>query len=264
MNRNMISYGTVTELPGNKASNEQRQRLLQRYCFASQFCNGKYVLEAACGSGLGLRHLAKTAKLVIAGDIDPENLKHARQEYAHQSTIQIKQFDAQHMPFSDTSLDVVILFEAIYYLEKPEKFIREAHRILKPNGILILGTVNKDWSEFNPSPFSQKYFSVPELNNLLKEQFKEIEFYGGFPSQTNDFKQNITSLIKRAAVRCGIMPKTMKGKEWLKGIFFGKLRTLVYETLEEEAEPTQVIPIPGDIVNTLYKVIYVIGYKNEF
>jgi len=38
--------------------------------------------------------------------------------------------------------------------------------------------VNKDWPEFNPSPFRARYFSVPELNKLLQDNGFKTEFYG--------------------------------------------------------------------------------------
>jgi SAM-dependent methyltransferase len=119
---------------------------------------------------------------------------------------------------------VVILYEAIYYLEKPEKFFQEAHRVLRDGGILLIATVNKDWVEFNPSPFSTRYFSVPELNKLLHENGFNAEFYGAFSTLPKGLKENLIALIKRTAVALHFIPKTMKGKEFLKRIFFGKPR----------------------------------------
>jgi cyclopropane fatty-acyl-phospholipid synthase-like methyltransferase len=54
-------YIHVTEIPGNKASAEQIERLYHRYHFASAFCQGKEVLEVACGAGMGLGYLAGTS-----------------------------------------------------------------------------------------------------------------------------------------------------------------------------------------------------------
>ena len=62
------NYTSVTELPGNKGSKEQLARLYQRYHFALQFSKEKDVLEVACGGGLGLGYLAKSAKFGSSGD----------------------------------------------------------------------------------------------------------------------------------------------------------------------------------------------------
>jgi len=166
-----MDYSTVTELPGHKITSEQLARLYQRYRFAQQFCKEKEVMEVACGAGMGLGYLAKVAKKVIGGDIDKEILKYALKHYEGRDKIEIREFDAQNLPFEDKSFDVVIFYETIYYLAKPEKFVSEAHRVLKDNGVLLICTVNKDWADFNPSPYSKKYFSAPELYSLVNQKF---------------------------------------------------------------------------------------------
>ncbi len=54
-----IDYTTVTEVPGNQVTQEQLERMFHRYCFASNFAEGKDVLEVACGAGLGLGYWPK-------------------------------------------------------------------------------------------------------------------------------------------------------------------------------------------------------------
>jgi len=104
-----------------------------------------------------------------------------------------------------------------------EKFVTEAYRVLRKGGLLLIATVNKDWSEFNPSPFSTRYFSVPELGKLLQNDGFKVEFYGAFSTTPKTPKQKIISNIRKTAVALHLIPKTMKGKELLKKIFYGKL-----------------------------------------
>lgn len=52
--------------------------------------------------------------------------------------------DAQKMPFKDNFFDTVIAGELIEHLESPDKFLSEANRVLKKDGILILSTPNRD------------------------------------------------------------------------------------------------------------------------
>lgn len=256
-----VDYTAITETPGTKASKEQLERLYQRYRFAYQFCSGKDVLEAACGAGQGLGYLATAAKKVIGGDIDKDNLKFAQMQYEGKSGIQIEVFDAQKLPFEDESFDVAIMYEAIYYLTDPAAFIGEAYRTLRNNGLLIMCTVNKDWADFNPSLFSIRYFSVPELDSLLKQRFVDVDFYGGFLAGPNSPKGAIVSFIKRTAVRLQLMPKTMKGKEPLKRIFFGKLYPLPPEVKEDMAEYVKPVPISRHSPNNSYKVIFAVARK---
>ncbi len=57
-----IDYTTVIELPGNRFTQEQSERMFHRYCFAAHFSTGKDILEVACGTGQGLDYLAKGEK----------------------------------------------------------------------------------------------------------------------------------------------------------------------------------------------------------
>lgn len=254
------NYATVTELPGNKGQKEQLERLYQRYHFALPYCKDKEVLEVACGGGLGLGYLAKVAEKVVGGDIDRNILKYPREHYKGRKRIEIRELDAQNMPFKDKSFDVVILFEAIYYLKNPEKFAREAHRVLKKNGVLLICTVNKDWSDFNPSPYSTKYFSAPELYSLLSQKFSKIDLFGAFPAQKKGIKNKVISLIKKTSVSLHLIPKTMKGKEIFKRIFFGKLLPLPVEIVEGLAEYSPPVAISYDHPHYQYKVLFSVAH----
>ncbi len=154
---------------------------------------------------------------------------------------------------------MVILYEAIYYLEKPEKFFQEAHRVLRDGGILLIATVNKDWSEFNPSPFSTRYFSLPELKGLLKENGFNVEFYGAFSTLPKGMKEKVIAIIRKIAIALHFIPKTMRGKEFLKRIFFGKLILLPPEITDGMAEYTPPVPISNEVPDSEYKVIYAVA-----
>ena len=55
---------------------------IQRYEFALQYCRGKRVLDAGCGTGYGSYFLAANgAKSVLAVDISNEALDEAKQNY---------------------------------------------------------------------------------------------------------------------------------------------------------------------------------------
>jgi len=253
-------YTIVTELPGYKITREQLARLYQRYRFALQFCKDKEVLEVACGGGMGLGYLAKEAKKVIGGDLDKNILKYPLGHYKGKDKIELREFDAQNLPFEDKSFDVVILYEAIYYLAKAEKFVSEAHRVLKENGVLLICTVNKDWADFNPSPYSTKYFSAPELYFLVNQKFSKVELYGAFLTSKKGIKNKIISSIKKTAMTFNLIPKTMKGKEIFKRIFFGKLLTLPSEIEDGEVEYSPPVAISVDNPSCQYKVLFSVAY----
>ncbi len=264
-----IDYSLITEAPNLKATHEQLARLYQRYCFARQFAKDKNTLEAACGSGIGLGYLAKEAKSVVGVDIDEKNVGLAKNYYKEdekqdtdkKSKIKVELMDIHDLKFPEKCFDVILLYEALYYLQNPVKFILEAERILRENGKLIICTVNKDWADFHPSLYTYKYFSVPELYEILKEKFLKIEMYGGFPVNNHGIKNKIVSLIKRVAVDFNLIPSSLKARAYLKRIFMGRLVPLpaaVYEDMTPYEAP---IPIPSNTINSDFKIIYAVASK---
>ena len=51
-------------------------------------------------------------------------------------------FDAESIPFADETIDTAVSAEMIYYLARPQRFIAEACRVLRPGGRLVLSTTN--------------------------------------------------------------------------------------------------------------------------
>lgn len=209
---------------------------------------------------MGLDYLAKVANKVVGGDIDEDILRYAHNTYKGRKNIEIRKADAQKLPFEENTFDVAVLYEAIYYLSQPEKFVDEAKRVLRDDEILIICTVNKDWSDFNLSPFTTKYFYSSELYQLLNHNFPRIEMYGAFLTSTHSINDKVASLIKRTTVALHLMPKTMKGKAYLKRIFFGKLIPLPGEVKNGVTEYSDPRPISCRYPNTQYKVLYGVAY----
>ena len=85
-------YISVTEISGDQVSQEQVERLCNRYYWASNFCKGKDVLEVACGTGQGLGYLSKFSKSLIAGDFSKGILVYTKSHYGNR--IKLNQFDA--------------------------------------------------------------------------------------------------------------------------------------------------------------------------
>ena len=52
--------------------------------------------------------------------------------------------DAESLPFSPDSFDSIVSLEVVYYLNNPESFIKEARRVLREKGKLIIIMANDD------------------------------------------------------------------------------------------------------------------------
>jgi len=253
----VIDYTTVSEVPGVGASSEQMRMAYTRYAWAASFCDGKEVLDVGCGVGQGLGYLAKRTRRVVGGDYTERLLQLAQSHYGKK--MPLVRLDAHALPFRARSFDVIILCEVIYYLSQPELFLEECLRLLRVGGLLLICTVNRECSGFNPSPFSTRYFSVRELSELLQKYQFQVESYVAFPVARGSAKDVVVSLVERIAVAFRLMPKTMKGKELLKRIFFGKLIPLTAELENGMVEYALPVPIPHDSPTAQHKVLYAVG-----
>lgn len=249
-----IDFTTVTELSGDEVAEEQVERMRHRYAWALGYCAGRDVLEVACGAGQGLGVLAGVSRSLIAGDITPGLVELAQQHYGER--VDVRLMDALTIPSPDQSLDVVILFEAIYYLPSAEIFAKECQRVLRPDGQVLVATANKDLYDFNPSPYSHRYYGIVELGKLFGDCGFACEFFGSYPFHGTSMRQRILRPIKRLAVTLHLMPKTMAGKKLLKRLVFGGLVKMPNEIELDTAGYVEPVALPAGAPNFEHKVIY--------
>lgn len=247
-------FQVVTEMPGDPVSRIQIDRLLSRYTWAASYCRNKDIVEAACGAGPGLGLLDNASLSLEAGDISEPILARAREHYGDRIPLRI--FDAQNMPFADGSKDVVVLFEALYYLPSAKSFVKECKRVLRAGGKILLATANKDLWDFHPSAFSVQYYGVAELKELFNEQGFSTEFFGFERAMQSSIRQKVLRFVKRLVVISGLMPKTMAGKRWLKRIVFGRQLPMPDELHMSGDLSLDLSLIDGTQPDTVHKVIY--------
>jgi SAM-dependent methyltransferase len=153
---------------------------IARYRFAKDFVRGKRVLDIACGEGYGAAALAKAgASSTVGIDVSPEVCDHARRKYG----LDARPGDAQAIPSSDRSIDVVVSFETIEHVDDPAAFLRECARVLVPEGTLIVSTPNRPvyTGEGTQNPFHRIEFDEKEFVSLLRSKFRAVRLYTQFP-----------------------------------------------------------------------------------
>ena len=100
------------------------------------------VLDAGCGIGGSSLFLAKAIGCKVVGiSIVEQQVKKARHLASRfglsaEATFSVADFTA--MPFAENTFDVVWAIESVCYAPKKEQFLREAFRVLKPGGTLIV------------------------------------------------------------------------------------------------------------------------------
>jgi len=248
---------SVTELAGDDVTVEQVDRMCQRYYWAGKYCQGKDVLEVACGTGQGAGYLAGLANSYRAGDYSEKILGIARAHYGER--IEFQQLDAQQLPFENGSFDVIVFFEAIYYLPSAERFVAECRRVLRLGGKVLIATANKDLYDFNPSPHSYTYYGVSELQGLFRRYGFALSFFGNTPVNGLSWRQRTLRPIKKFVANSGLMPKTMAGKKMLKKLVFGSLVPMPSEISAGMVPYVDPVPIPADRPDRMHKVLYCVA-----
>jgi 2-polyprenyl-3-methyl-5-hydroxy-6-metoxy-1,4-benzoquinol methylase len=95
------------------------------------------LLDAGAGSGKLSKRIKKLGYDVRACDVDPQNF--------HLNDIKIDRADLNSkFPYKNKTFDGVIAIELVEHLENPWNFIREAYRILRPGGFLIISSPNME------------------------------------------------------------------------------------------------------------------------
>lgn len=96
------------------------------------------LLVVGCGKGIEAAILAEQLNAGVTGIDVENNFDDAASKIAH---LQIG--DAMSLDFGDESFDFVFSYHALEHIEKPQKALREIHRVLKKRGGYWIGTPNK-------------------------------------------------------------------------------------------------------------------------
>jgi SAM-dependent methyltransferase len=251
-------FSTVTELPGSGATREQLARMYQRYRTVADHARGKRVLEVGCGAGQGLGYVARQARSVVGGDFTASLLGLAQAGCS--GRIPLVRLNGHYLPFADIGFDLVVILEAIYYLANARQFVSEARRVLDAGGTLLVGMVNKDWADFAPSPFSTRYLSAPELNQmLLNEGFVHRQWSGGFAAGAHTPRDAMVSLLRRLVVSMHLMPGSLEARARFKRLFYGELAPLPSEVTDGMAASCPLTSIDGERPNHDFKILYCVA-----
>jgi 2-polyprenyl-3-methyl-5-hydroxy-6-metoxy-1,4-benzoquinol methylase len=149
---------------------------MSRYLAVVDMVKGKDILDIASGTGYGTQLLAEYANKVTGVDYSDEAVAYAQENYPAKN-LKYQVGDAHTLEnIPDNSMDVIISMETIEHLTKPEQFIKQVKRILKPNGIFAVSTPNdEEYREGND--FHVHEFTLTELKKLMKKYFKQIDYY---------------------------------------------------------------------------------------
>lgn len=99
--------------------------------------SGRRVLEVGVGMGADYLEWLKAGAVVTGVDLSAVSLERARQRCEVAGlTPDLRVSDAEHLPFTDSTFDIVYSYGVMHHSPDTPQCIQEARRVLKPGGQL--------------------------------------------------------------------------------------------------------------------------------
>ncbi|MCH8994267.1 MAG: class I SAM-dependent methyltransferase [Chloroflexi bacterium] len=115
-----------------RAGQDRRLALIHRYVPLER----ARMLDIGCGIGAYVRKLQEFSERVYGIDIDPARV---HQTELNSLTVAV----SERLPFADGTFDVVLLNEVIEHVQDDAETLREACRVLRPGGHVVIFAPNR-------------------------------------------------------------------------------------------------------------------------
>jgi len=117
--------------------------------------------DIGCGPGDMLAVLAKTSKQVIGVDNSPKMLELAEERFPDDANMSLRIGEMTHLPLRDWEADCTVMSLVLHHLARPIDAIREAGRVLKIGGRLIIAEFDQHENELMRSEYGDRRLGIP-------------------------------------------------------------------------------------------------------
>jgi ubiquinone/menaquinone biosynthesis C-methylase UbiE len=165
--------------------------------------NKEYIiLDMGCSRGNDIFRINREFngyKLRFVGyDIIAQDIEYA-ESVARQNGIKNVSFkvtNAERPGFEDKTFDVITCSEVMEHQKKPKQVLRECHRILKPNGIIIITTPNMEYNDVLPKRLRRRLKS--KVRSSVKSDITEDhdKLQPSMPYSDHVFVVNVDNWVK--------------------------------------------------------------------
>ncbi len=177
---------TGERLDPSRALSTTDRLLLARHIFAynqvSAFAKPpKRVVDIGCGTGYGTGLLSDLGFDAIGIDVEEKVLRRAIAEYGS-STCTFVRLEGDRLPIPTNTADIVVAFQVIEHVPRPDEFLAELRRIARPGSLLLLTTPNRDlrldpgerpWNRYH-----LREYDVSGFASLFRDGFASVIIKG--------------------------------------------------------------------------------------
>lgn len=147
---------------------------------------GKLILDAACGPGKYAEILMLKGANVKGFDISPKMIELAIIRNKNQGDFFVHDLSQPLEMLETDSHDIVLCALAIQYIQDWTLTIKEFHRVLRPNGLLII-SIEHPFFDFNYFK-SENYFAIENVKCVWKGF--------GEPVEVNSFRRPLSECLR--------------------------------------------------------------------
>lgn len=135
------------------------------------------VLDLACGDGVLAELIAERARSVTCVDISATVIAAAQKRLAAYAKVRFHQADMHAPGLPRESFDQVFAMHALSYTRTPEKVLKEAARLLRPRGRLVIATLNAHRHEAAMEAYDHLNLGIApaKLQKMLEACGLEVE-----------------------------------------------------------------------------------------
>ena len=144
-----------------------------------------YLLDIATGTGRMLKIAGPLAESGVGIDLSKKMVRVARNALAEADLahLTVRQEDMYQMRFSSGHFDTVTIDQVLYFASNPDALIKEAARVLKPSGQLLLVAFTEAQDAKNSPPVG---IALPEIEYWVKEAGLRIITTNVLPGEALD------------------------------------------------------------------------------
>lgn len=135
---------------------------------------GGLVVEIGTGTGSLLPLLAQKGDYTIGLDHSPPMVGLAREtveKYQLTDKVEVRLAEMNHLPFADGSVRTVVMNQVLHHAEQPFDVLKEIHRILEREGLLVLADLTRHEYDWTRDRLADQWlgFKEKELEGWLAE-----------------------------------------------------------------------------------------------